>query len=51
LEPILSNPTIFGVNLYEAGLGEVVEAYVEELFAGSGAVRAVLKRAVGNAGH
>jgi fructuronate reductase len=42
LEPILSNSAIFGVNLYEAGLGERVEAYVEKLFAGPGAVRATL---------
>jgi fructuronate reductase len=46
LEPILSNPAIFGVNLYEAGLGERVEAYVEELFAGPGAVRSTLKRSL-----
>ena len=42
LEPVLSNPAIFGVNLYEAGLGEQVETYVEKLFAGPGAVRATL---------
>ncbi|MDR2759857.1 MAG: mannitol dehydrogenase family protein [Spirochaetaceae bacterium] len=42
LEPILANPTIFGVNLYEAGLGEQVETYFEKLFAGPGAVRNTL---------
>jgi fructuronate reductase len=42
LEPVLSNSAIFGVNLYEAGLGERVEAYVEKLFAGPGAVRTTL---------
>jgi fructuronate reductase len=46
LEPILSNPAIFAVNLYEAGLGERVEAYFEELVAGPGAVRATLRRAL-----
>ncbi|MDR0401131.1 MAG: mannitol dehydrogenase family protein [Treponema sp.] len=44
LEPVLSNPAIFAVNLYEAGLGERVEAYFEELVAGPGAVRGTLKR-------
>jgi fructuronate reductase len=44
LEPILSQPGIFGVNLYEAGLGERVEAYFEELVSGPGAVRETLRR-------
>ena len=44
LEPILSNPRIFAVNLYEAALGEKVEAYFEELTAGPGAVEAALKK-------
>jgi fructuronate reductase len=48
LEPVLSNPAIFAVNLYEAGLGERVEAYFEELVAGPGAVRAALGRALRN---
>jgi fructuronate reductase len=42
LKPILSNPKIFGVNLYEAGLGELVEAYFAEMVKGKGAVRATL---------
>jgi fructuronate reductase len=44
LEPILSDKRIFAVNLYEAGLGERVETYFEELVAGPGAVAAVLKK-------
>lgn len=44
LEPILSNDKIFAVNLYEAGLGEMVENYFAELMAGPGAVRATLHR-------
>jgi fructuronate reductase len=44
LEPILSDTRIFAVNLYEAGLGEKVESYFEELAAGPGAVAAVLKK-------
>lgn len=43
LVPILSNANIFAVNLYEAGLGETVEALFLRLTAGPGAVRAVLK--------
>jgi fructuronate reductase len=46
LEPILSNGKIFAVNLYEAGLGEKVKAYFEELLAGPGAVAATLKKYV-----
>ncbi|MDR0710279.1 MAG: mannitol dehydrogenase family protein [Spirochaetaceae bacterium] len=46
LEGVLSNPVIFAVNLYEAGLGERVEACFEELVAGPGAVRATLRRYV-----
>jgi fructuronate reductase len=44
LKPILSNERIFAVNLYEAGLGELVETYFEELNAGPGAVAATLKK-------
>ncbi|AOY77967.1 mannitol dehydrogenase family protein [Clostridium formicaceticum] len=46
LKPILSNPAIFGINLYEAGLGEVVENYFEELVTSEGAVRETLKKYV-----
>jgi fructuronate reductase len=49
LEPILSNSAVFAVNLYEAGLGERVEACFAELVAGPGAVRSVLRRHVGEA--
>ena len=44
LQPILSNAKIFGVDLYEAGLGEYVESIFAELIAGKGAVRAALKK-------
>ncbi|MBT9776233.1 mannitol dehydrogenase family protein [Clostridium sp. MCC353] len=46
LKPILSNDKIFGINLYEAGLGETVESYFKELTAGKGAVRATLVKYV-----
>ena len=34
LQPILSDAKIFGVDLYEAGLGEYVESIFTELIAG-----------------
>ena len=44
VRPILSNKEIFDCDLYEAGLGERVEAMFAELNEGSGAVRATLKK-------
>ena len=44
LRGLLTNETLFGVDLYEAGLGEKIEAMARELLAGPGAVRATLKR-------
>ena len=44
LEPILSDASIFAVNLYEAGLGEKIEGMFAELTAGAGAIRAALKK-------
>lgn len=44
LQPILSDAKIFGVDLYEAGLGEYVESIFAELKAGKGAVRAALQK-------
>ena len=44
LRPILSNAHIFGVNLYDAGLGEKIEEMFREEIAGVGAVRATLKK-------
>lgn len=46
LRPILSNKDIFGVDLYEVGLGECVESLFEELVSGEGAVRSTLKKYV-----
>lgn len=43
LKPILSNPAIMGVDLYEDGLGAKVEGYVAEMLKGKGAIRAFLK--------
>jgi fructuronate reductase len=46
LEPILSDKKIFAVNLYEAGLGERVEALFAKLVSDVGAVRETLHSAV-----
>lgn len=46
LQPILSDDSIFGVDLYQCGLAEKVAGYFAELMAGTGAVRAVLKKYV-----
>jgi len=44
LKEILSNVNIFGVDLYEAGIGTLVEELFLEEIQGPGAVRAALKR-------
>lgn len=44
LEPVLSDASIFGVNLYECGLAGKVIQYYHELMAGKGAVRETLKK-------
>ncbi|MBU3185060.1 mannitol dehydrogenase family protein [Clostridium estertheticum] len=41
---ILCNESIFGVNLYEVGLGAKIEDYFKELINGEGAVRLTLKK-------
>ncbi|MBQ0026631.1 MAG: mannitol dehydrogenase family protein [Lachnospiraceae bacterium] len=42
LKPILSNKNIFGVDYYEAGIGEKIEDLFRRMIAGKGAVRKVL---------
>lgn len=44
LQPILSNSTIFAVNLYETPLAAKVEAFFPRLIAGPGAVRDTLNK-------
>lgn len=44
LKDILSNEKIFGINLYEVGLGEKVESLFAELNAGPGAIRGTLQK-------
>lgn len=44
LQPLLSDASIFGVDLYQAGLGQKVEGMFAELVSGTGAIRATLKK-------
>lgn len=44
LKGILSNKNIFGIDLYEAGIGELIEGMFLEEIAGPGAVRKTLKK-------
>ncbi len=44
LRPILSDKTIFGLDLYEAGIGGRIEGYFAEMLTGPGAVRRALER-------
>ena len=46
LRQLYSRKDIFGVDLYEAGLGEQIEGMVKELYAGNGAVRKTLHKYV-----
>ncbi len=46
LKPLLSNEKIFGVNLYDVGLGERIEGYFKELISGKNAVKNVLEKYV-----
>lgn len=44
LRPILSNEHIFGIDLYQAGIGERIEEMFREEIAGPGAVRRTLQK-------
>ena len=46
LRQLFSRKDVFGLDLYEAGLGEQIEGMVRELYAGSGAVRQTLHKYV-----
>jgi fructuronate reductase len=46
LSPIVSDASLFGVNLYEAGLGKKVEEYFTQMVSGPGAVRKLLHETV-----
>lgn len=46
ISDILTRKDIFGVDLYEVGLGELVEEYFTKMLEGKGAVRKTLKEAL-----
>jgi fructuronate reductase len=46
LRKLYSRADVFGLNLYEAGLGEQIEGMVKELYADFGAVRSTLHKYV-----
>ncbi len=46
IRPILSNAKIFGVDLYQVGMAELVCSYFKEMIAGTGAVRKTLEKYV-----
>ncbi len=46
LRKLYSRKDVFGLDLYEAGLGEQIEGMVKELYAGPGAVRKTLHKYV-----
>ncbi|MRN53492.1 mannitol dehydrogenase family protein [Paenibacillus monticola] len=47
VQAILHDETIFGVNLYEVGLGQKIETMFHEMLAGTGAVRRTLEKYIG----
>ena len=50
LKAILSNANIFGISLYEAGLGGKIEEMFREEIAGPGAVRRTLQKYLAGTG-
>ncbi|WP_071130917.1 mannitol dehydrogenase family protein [Enterococcus timonensis] len=44
VKDILSNETIFSLNLYQAGLGEKIEGFLLEMLQGPGSIRATLQK-------
>lgn len=51
LKWILSNESIFFVNLYDAGIGDKIEAMFKELIAGYGSVRTTIHKYMGKKGE
>ena len=45
-DALLANDKIFGVDLHEIGMADMVKGYFEELSAGVGAVKATLEKYV-----
>lgn len=48
IETLLSNKNIFGVNLYDVGLGHRIEDMYHEMMQGNGAVRNTIKKYLGH---
>ncbi|MDO5702763.1 MAG: mannitol dehydrogenase family protein, partial [Lachnospiraceae bacterium] len=48
LKNVLSNETLFGTDLYQAGIGELIEEMVRSEIAGKGAARETLRKYLGN---
>ncbi len=46
LKQLYSRKDVFGLDLYEAGLGQKIEGMVKELYAGNGAIRSTLHKYV-----
>ena len=46
IHPILTNQTIFGVDLYQVGMGELVEEYFDAMLQGNGAVAKTLEKSI-----
>lgn len=46
LHPVLSDASVWGVDLYETGMAKAVTGYFEEMLGGVGAVRATLEKYV-----
>ncbi len=46
LKPVFSNEAIFGIDLYQAGIGESAEKYFARMVSGRGAVRRTLESCV-----
>ena len=46
LDELLKNDKIFGVDLFEVGLADLVKSYFAELSSGVGAVEATVKKYV-----
>lgn len=44
LQPILSNKSLFAVDLYEVGIGALIETMFKEMICGKGAVRQTLQK-------
>ena len=48
LSKILSNETVFGIDINRTGLTPVIESYLDDLIKENGAVRKTLHNAVAN---